>query len=63
MPLTVSPAHVNHWVKAIWPKTHWGYAQVDIKPDVDQGWVHYMTKQAKRDCPGIGWNMKSEAPK
>lgn len=35
-----------------WRGTMWGYAQTDIRPDADRGWLNYITKF--RDKPDFG---------
>jgi len=31
-------------IEQCWLKTHWGYDQIDIKPNADNGWIRYITK-------------------
>lgn len=31
-------------VQRLWSRTQWGYDEVDIQADADNGWISYMTK-------------------
>jgi hypothetical protein len=43
-PLTVSQQEMGHLVRLHWPRTHWGYKQLDIQPFADRGWLEYQLK-------------------
>lgn len=58
LPLIVSVAQLDAWVRDLWPKTDFGYKEVDIKPDIDQGWIHYMTKEITDGSSNIDLNFE-----
>lgn len=47
------PSHINQIrfeqdIRSIWKSTDWGYEQIHIAPNPNEGWIYYITKYSQK---------------
>jgi hypothetical protein len=47
-PSHISLAQFDVDIRAIWRSTDWGYKEIHIDPNPNQGWLYYITKRSQK---------------
>ena len=52
-PFPDNPEKTEHLITEIWIQSHWGYEEIHIDRNIDNGWIDYITKDFGDDS--IDW--------
>lgn len=60
-PVEATVTEIETMISSNWQKTQWGYHQIDVKTQVDEGWVSYITKMRDKEdfSSSIDWENTS----
>jgi hypothetical protein len=47
-PTHIDPVHFQSDIRSIWKSTDWGYDQIHIDTNPNEGWIYYITKYSQK---------------
>lgn len=60
-PIGSNANEIETMISTNWQKTQWGYHQIDVKTQADEGWINYITKMRDKEdfSSSIDWENTS----